>query len=360
MSDTTAFKPVAEKVLAPRRGGPTGGHHVSRRLLIVSGVFVLVAVVGFFVPSFGFGTQTVDLLGQGLVQGVAATGVGLLMRQTGLINFGAGALYGSGAYMFAIACTSLDLSMTSAFVLAVVATTVLSAIVGMLTVRSGHLGFAIMTVAFSQLLIQLVNSQGLRSVTHGTDGLLITEKNTLFGINGHDLFSPSSFWPLAWICALLAVVVAYAIEHSRFGRIARSIQENEERMRFAGFQTFWPKVLIFTIAGALAGIAGALSAAHYAFASTDLLGLSSGGDILFSSFLGGPSFPAGPMAGSVLFSWAQSEFGQAGQLELYTGIGIVVAIVLLRRGLLGAVGDLFRLARRTVGSHSKETPDASH
>jgi branched-chain amino acid transport system permease protein len=313
------------------------------------GVGLLIAIIGLFLPFVVSDQHALSVIGQGLVMGIAATGVGMLVRQAGLVNFGAGALFGGSAYLFAMACSTLHMDLTTAAIVAIFGTTLLALIVGMLIVRSGHLAFAILTIALSEMLVQLVGTQFARPLTGGTDGTVIHATGTFFGLSARDLFSASSFWTVAWIGAAIAVLIAFAVEHSRLGRISRAIFENEERMRFSGFGTFWPKVSIFVIAGFLAGIAGTLNGLHYEFVSPDLLGVSSGGDILVAAFVGGAFSPIGPLIGAVLFAFAQDKFGAANQLDLLTGIGIIVAVVAMRRGVVGLVETIVRAVRRRLG-----------
>lgn len=321
-------------------------------------VLIAITVASAFLPLVVKNSHTIDVLSQGLVFGIAATGIGMLVRQTGLINFGAGAIYGAGAYFFGIACTTLGLDMTPAVLLAIGGTLLLSFIVGVITVRAGHLSFAILTLALSQVLLLFVGMQLVRPVTGGTDGLIVSQGGTFFGLDARQLFNPSSFWIIAWGGAVLAVVIAIVVERSKLGRITRAIQENEERMRAMGYGTFWPRLSVFMISGLLGGLAGMINGLHYGFVSPELLSLSTGADILVSAFIGGVFSPIGPLIGALIFALATDAFAALNQLELLTGFGIIVAIVFMKNGVVGLATGLWNLVFRRSGSKQKGDGDA--
>jgi len=356
MTDSKLTLPSPE-LLTGGRAAPRASRRRLVAWYIVGGV---VAVLGFLVPLVLRNVHWLDVLGQGLVLGVAATGVGILVRQTGLVNFGAGAVFGGGAYLYAIAVLQLQIDMTLAFLLAMVGITVMAFLVGIITVRTGHLQFAILTIAFASLLVQFVLTQFARPVTGAADGKILQQTGTFFGLSAKAMFQASTFWPVAWAAILIAVAVAIVVERSKLGRIARAIQENEERMLFAGYRVLWPKVAVFTIAGALGGLAGALTAMHYSFVSPSLLDISSGGSILVAALVGGPQSAFGPAIGAILYAIGEDAFGAAGRADLLTGIGIIAAIVLLRRGFVGLIEDVVKLIRRGVAKTRKGSSRAEH
>jgi branched-chain amino acid transport system permease protein len=317
-----------------------------------------VAVLGYFFPlMMGSNEQLLDVLGVGLVLGIAATGVGLLFRQIGFVNFGAGAVFGGGAYFYGILCTSFGMPMMLGALLALVLSIALSVIIGALTVRAGHLAFAIMSIAFSQMLLMLIGTQFARPWTGGADGLIIAQEGTFFGLTPRDLFQPGPFWMVAWSGAIVAVLVAFWLEHSRLGRIARAVQQNEERMKFAGYRTFWPKFYVYVICGTLGGLAGILHALHFSFASPDLLSVGQSGDIIVSALVGGAQSPIGPMLGALLFAFGQDRFGAGGQIDLFTGIGIILAVVLLRQGIAGLIASGYRWLVRRIRKGARDAQD---
>jgi branched-chain amino acid transport system permease protein len=224
---------------------------------------------------------------------------------------------------------------------------VLSALIGALVVRARPLPFAMLTLALAQMLRSMVMITDFRPVTGGDDGLALNFTGGFFGLTQSQMSRPEGFWPVAWLALCGVMLLAWALGHSRTGRVLRSIQANEERMRFSGFNTYGPRVLAFTVAGFIAAVSGLLTALHTAFASPELLDFATGGNALVSTLVGGVGTVGGPVLGALLFTIGQDQFGATGHLELLTGIGVVLVIVAFPQGAMGFIrGGFGRLLRR--------------
>jgi branched-chain amino acid transport system permease protein len=132
-------------------------------------------------------------------------------------------------------------------------------------------------------------------------------------------------------------VLAWAIGRSRLGTVLRAIKDNEERMRFSGFNTYAPRVLAFTLACFMAAVSGLLTGLYTAFASPELLDFSTGGNALVSTLIGGIGTVTGPALGALLFVIGQDRFGATGDLELLTGVGVVLVIFVFPEGVMGSL-----------------------
>ena len=185
---------------------------------------------------------------------------------------------------------------------ALLASTVLSALIGALVVRARPLPFAMLTLALAQMLRSMVMITDFRPVTGGDDGLALNFTGGFFGLTQSQMSRPEGFWPVAWLALCGVMLLAWALGHSRTGRVLRSIQANEERMRFSGFNTYGPRVLAFTVAGFIAAVVGwLLTALHTAFASPELLDFATGGNALVSTLVGGVGTVGGPVLGALLY-----------------------------------------------------------
>ena len=127
------------------------------------------------------------------------------------------------------------------------------------------------------------------------------------------------------------------MRRSRFGVILRAVRENEERMRFSGFDTYLPRLAAFVFVNAIAGVCGLLHVLNAGFVSPESLGLAVSTNALVAALIGGVAGSTGPIAGGVLFAFAQDQFGARGFTQLLTGVAIVVFIVLLPRGVIGGL-----------------------
>jgi branched-chain amino acid transport system permease protein len=337
-----------------------GAVPASARSLLVPGLVVgLLIVLGLFVPSVVKSGFYLGLAINAIVLGIAALAIGFLAHQSGLMMFGAAAFTGSATYLFAIAVTHFRLDATSAALFALVASTLLSALIGALVMRARPLPFAMLTLALAQMLRSLVMVTEFRPLTGGDDGLALSFSGTFLGLTQAQLGKPESFWPVAWLALCGVMLLAWAVGRSRTGQVLRAIQSNEERMRFSGFNTYLPRVAAFTLAGFIAAVSGLLTGLHSAFASPELLDFATGGNALVSTLIGGVGTVSGPVLGALLYVIGQDQFGATGHLELLTGIGVVLVIVAFPQGAMGFIRQgLLRLGPRTA-KPAKERDDAA-
>jgi branched-chain amino acid transport system permease protein len=203
---------------------------------------------------------------------------------------------------------------------------VFSILLGFLVVRAGHLQFAMITLAMAQMLRQLVQLTSLRGITGGDDGITLAFNGSFLGLTASQLADPVAFWPIAWSALCLVVLVTAWAARSRLGILLRAIQDNEERMRFSGYDTLVPRMIAFVLASLVASVSGMLTALHIGYTSPELLDFSTGGHMLTAALIGGVSTTIGPAAGGVLFGLANDLFSASGYLELLTGIVIILAI----------------------------------
>lgn len=320
-------------------------------------VVAVLVVVGLFVPTVFKNTFYLGLMINAIVLGIAAVAIGFLAHQSGLMMFGAAAFTGSATYLFAIAVTRFHWDVMAAAAFALLACTLLSALIGALVVRARPLPFAMLTLALAQMLRSLVMVTEFRPVTGGDDGLALNFAGSFFGLGQAQLAKPETFWPVAWLALCGVMLLAWAVGRSRAGRVLRAIRANEERMRFSGFNTYAPRVLAFTLAGFIAAVSGLLTALNTAFASPELLDFATGGNALVATLVGGIGTVSGPVLGALLFVIGQDQFGGTGHLELLTGLGVVLVIVAFPEGAMGFIRNSIskfsaRAAQAQGGGHA--------
>ena len=314
-------------------------------------VVAVLIVLGLFVPRVFKNTFYLGLMINAILLGIAALSIGFLARQSGLMMFGAAAFTGGATYLFAIAVTQFRWSVMPAAAFALLAATLLSALIGALVVRARPLPFAMLTLALAQMLRSIVMITEFRPVTGGDDGLALQFAGTFFGLSPAQLAKPEGFWPVAWLALCGVMLLAWAVGRSRTGQVLRAICANEERMRFSGFNTYAPRVLAFTLAGFIAAVSGLLTALHTAFASPELLDFSTGGNALVSTLVGGIGTVSGPVLGALLYVIGQDQFGATGHLELLTGVGVVLVIVAFPEGAMGFIRNSFSKLRGRKTAH---------
>ena len=281
--------------------------------------------------------------GEGLLLGMLALSVAFLMNQAGLVALGAASIYGGTGYLFAIGMSEWGLTPTVALGVAFLIIVAYSTILGALIVRTNPLAFMMLTLAAGEMISHAVLLEGLRDYTGGADGLVVRMKGSIFGIDVADFADPARFWLLAWIAAVVIGAAVWGVGRSRLGAILRAVRENEERMRFSGFNTFVPRLLGYLLVNVVAAIAGFLHVLNSGFVSPESLGLSVSTNALVAALMGGVAGSAGPILGGLIFSFAQDEFGARGLTQLLTGLAIVIFIVVLPRGVVGGLSNALRL-----------------
>jgi branched-chain amino acid transport system permease protein len=148
---------------------------------------------------------------------------------------------------------------------------------------------------------------------------------------------------------LLIAVFAFlqAVLRSSFGRALQGIRSNEHRMISLGYPVYWYKLASFTLAGALAGLAGYLSALQFGFVNPELLSWHQSGNVLLMLILGGIGSLYGAVVGAFAFV-ALTEIFQAltKHWQLLLGGAIIVLVIFLPGGLASVAG---RFRRTLVG-----------
>ena len=143
-------------------------------------------------------------------------------------------------------------------------------------------------------------------------------------------------------CLLLVFVFLVVLLRSRFGRALAGIKDNEQRMRAAGFSTFRYKLTAFTLAGALAGLAGFLVAVKDGFVNPEMLSWHESGAVLLMLILGGMGRLSGAVLGAFTFALLQlffqwdAVFGNFSKhWQLLLGGTIIASVALMPNGLIG-------------------------
>jgi branched-chain amino acid transport system permease protein len=308
------------------------------RKLVARGLIVAAVMLGLglLVPQF-LGTYNVSVANAGVLLGIVAAGIGFLAQSSGLISLGNTAFYGGAAYGVAIATSHWGWGPTESFLFAVVGGTLLSAAIGSLAIRTTGFGFLMLTLAFGQAVYAVSVLSGLTNLTGAFDGTAVTygAGASFFGMSQSEVGTPSSFWPVAWITLVVVLFGLWLVKRSRFGIVLEAIRENEERARFSGYNTYVPRLLAFSIAGACASIAGALVALNTSFVSPEVLGFTTATNAVIATLVGGFAFLVGPVIGALLYEFAQGELSASGDLQLYMGLALVVVVVFLRGGVTG-------------------------
>lgn len=319
-----------------------------RGLLIGIGVAVGVLLAGLAIPYVVTDTYRMSLILDATILSLMAVGIGFLARHLGIISLGHGAFFGAAAYGVGVATSNWGWTPTMAVGFGVLVGTAAALVMGLLVVRASGFGFLMLTLALSQALYALSVQTSARPLTGAHDGKLLSYDRdmTFLGLTQADVMNPGLFWPFAWIALTVSATVLWLVGRSRFGTTLEGIRENEERMRFSGYDTFVPRLVAFVLSGAVASLGGALFAINAGYVSPDILGFGKAGDSLIAALIGGFGLLIGPVLGTFLFVYAQANFNFGGNLHLFTGLTLIVVLVFLPGGISGALQKLYRRIRK--------------
>ncbi len=311
------------------RGQPAAGlldHPLHWRWALVL-LAVLVAV-----PPFAQAldeTFYIGLASRILIFALAATSLNLILGFGGLVSFGHAAFLGIGAYTVGILMHHGVSSGWVAWPLAVVMGGLFALVIGAISLRTRGVYFIMITLAFAQMLYYLMIS--LRDYG-GEDGLSLAGRSKI-GIN---LGDDTNFYYVVLFLLVAAFVFVQRLLNARFGHVLQSVRENETRMAAIGFPVYRYKLLAFTIAGALAGLAGALVANQSGIVSPSLMHWSQSGALMVMVILGGVGHLYGGFVGAVVLLLLE-EIALGYTIHWQFGVGAVLLLVVLvaPKGLMG-------------------------
>lgn len=298
------------------------------------------------------GTQS--LAGLILVWGIFALGFDLLLGRMGLLSFGHAALWGAGAYGAGWVIVNVTAAPLVALLAGTIVAVLLSWLIGWLSLRRGGIYFAILTLAFGQMIYYTALGPAAE-ITGGDNGLTGVDPGELLGLVALDSELPSVAGTLLgnWVYVLIAtmlvlsVVAVLRILNSPYGTVFRAIRENEQRAEFVGLNTWRYKLMAFVLSGTFAGVAGALFAIHSQYVPLSSLYWQTSGDVVIMTVLGGVGTLFGPIFGAGLYLYVEVIVGNGHPFSwlvpywhLVLGIVFVAVVVLLPEGLWGGIRNL--------------------
>jgi len=299
----------------------------------IVGVIVVIALAAlpFVLSKLGrTGEYWIWVTTEMLINGLFALSLNLILGYGGMVSFGHAAFFGVGAYTVALLMKKAGVSMVLALAAAPVAAALAAAVIGWFCVRLIGLYFAILTLAFSQLLYMIAFQW--YTFTGGDDGI--------HGIPRPAFLDPVNYYLLCLVVFVICFLTMRTIVNSSFGLTIRSIRENMERAKFIGVNVRRFQWYNFIIAGAFAGLAGGLLTELNKFAQTEFLHWSKSAEPILASLVGGMYSLAGPAIGAAVLMFLKivlQQFHQA-LVEIWAivlGLVLLVVVLFAPDGMIG-------------------------
>jgi branched-chain amino acid transport system permease protein len=308
----------------------------------------LLALLAFPLAGSEFYTQMVTRM---MILAIFAMSLDLLQGVTGLVSLGHAVYFGLAGYALAfLSPADSGASLWWSLPLAMAASGLAALVIGFFVVRTHGIYFIMVTMAFAQMVFYLFFDN---KALGGSDGVYVNFKPSLalFGWEPLALDNKLSFYYLTLALMLGVYAFLRRLLWSPFGRVLAGIRVNEHRMRAMGYGSFGYKLAAFTLAGALAGLAGYLWGAQTGYVNPELMGFHMSAHAIMMVILGGMGNFAGAIVGAFSFELLLhfvKDLPTVGAVhlgkhwQLWMGLFIVAVVIFAPRGMLGLLQSLGR------------------
>jgi branched-chain amino acid transport system permease protein len=293
----------------------------------IAWVGVVLAV--FVVLPIFIGTGWISVITEMLIMAIAATGLNLMLGYAGMISFGAAGIYAVGAYTTALILVKTSLPFGLGFIAGPVAAGLASVIIGWFCVRLTHIYFALLTLAFSQIIYTIVFTW--YSFTKGDDGIAGIPVPAF-------LVSVEHYYYFALITAVVCFMLLWIIANSPFGKTLKAIRENPQRVLSVGIPVRRYQLGVFVLSGFFLGAAGSLFCGFNKNVFPDYAHWAKSADMLAVCLLGGIYNFFGPFVGSIIYIFLDKVItGVTEYWSFFLGLIIVLLVLFLPGGVVGFV-----------------------
>jgi branched-chain amino acid transport system permease protein len=280
---------------------------------------------------------------QALCFALFACAFNLLLGYVGLLSFGHAMFFGIGGYGFGYIVKAMNLPPELGLLAGIGGGALLGLVTGVLAIRRQGIYFAMITLAFAQMVYFFCVQAPF---TGGEDGLQGVPRRALLG----GLIPIDNDMVLYYVVLalfLLGFGAIYRIIHSPFGQVLKAIRGNEQRALSLGYEADRYKLLAFVLSAALSGLAGAMKAMVLQFATLTDVSADVSGMVVLMALVGGLGTIFGPVLGAFIVVAMQNYLAFTGEFVLVIQGAIFVVIVMaFRKGLVGEIGDWWQARRR--------------
>jgi len=291
-------------------------------------IFLAVIAVVLAVLPLLVKTSIIRLVTEVAILALFAMAWNLTLGATGIFSFGHGGLFGIGMYTLAIMMVKFSIPFPIAFVCAPVFTGLASFIIGLVCIRLTGLYFAILTLAFSQLIWSFIWKA--RDLTGGDDGISGTTLPSFIN-------SPTDLYYFVILVVAVAIFMIWYLLRSPLGFTLNTLRENPIRAEAIGLNVAKYRILAFTLSGLFAGLAGGLLAMYMRGAYVEFASVAYCFDPVFICIIGGIWVFAGPIVGA--FIWLALDHYIPMITEywpLIAGIILISLVLFMPMGVLGS------------------------
>lgn len=255
-----------------------------------------------------------------------AMSLDLILGYTGIVSLGHAGFFGLGAYTAALFAKYVMPDPTVGLLVAIVMCAIVGALASVTILRGTDLTRLMVTLGTALLLLELANK--LDWLTGGADGLQGVVMGPVLGLFDFDLFGRTAAWYSMTVLLLLFLLMRRLV-HSPFGATLMAVRDNRLRAMAIGIPVVSRLAVIYTVAAAVAGAAGALLAQTTGFASLDVLSFDRSADVLLMLVIGGVGWLYGGVVGAIVFKLLQDTLSTVTPQYWMFWIGLILVLMVL-------------------------------
>lgn len=264
------------------------------RRTVLPAILMLAVAVGAYV-LFPF---SLAFLTRILIMIILVLSLDLVLGYAGIATIGQAAMYGAGAYGAGLFAIHIWADPVAGLFVGAAAGAALAALSGLVLMRTSGLTLLMLTIAVAQICAEIANRA--RDITGGADGLRGIRMGPVLGLYEFDFIGKTGYWYALGVAIVVFALLAILVR-APFGLSLRGIHQSPERMRAIGVTVYGRRLAAYSIGGAVAGVAGALSAQITQLVSLEAFSFPLSAEALIMLILGGTGRLYGAVLGAVIF-----------------------------------------------------------
>jgi branched-chain amino acid transport system permease protein len=297
--------------------------------------YALLIVLALVAPMFAYPV----FLMKALCFALFACAFNLLLGYAGLMSFGHAMFFGMAGYFYGHVVKAWDMAPELGLLAGVAGAALLGLVTGALAIRRQGIYFAMITLAFAQMIYFFCVQAPF---TGGEDGLQGIPRKALLG-GLIPIKDDTVLYYVVLVIFLFGYATIYRVIYSPFGQVLKAIRDNEQRALSLGYEADRYKLLAFVLSASLAGLAGATKAMVQQFATLTDVAASTSGEVVLMALVGGLGTIIGPVVGAFIIITMQNYLAATGEFVLVIQGAIFVVIVLaFRKGVVGELAEWWR------------------
>jgi branched-chain amino acid transport system permease protein len=256
----------------------------------------------------------------------------------GRLSFGHMLYLGTGAYAMTLFTEHISHNPFLGIFAGICAGALIGVILGPIIVRTTGACFALINLAFDQVGYFLV-LVAFSKYTGGEDGMSAYFSKPAF----FDFSKKTVLFGFVLCCLLMTYYFLKKITSSPYGVLIKSIKENEERVKFLGYNTFLYKWITFILSTSISAFAGSLAILNYGYVTPSFIDPSRAVEVIFATLIGGAGSLYGAIIGGVLYMAISNYLASyIPRWEMFLGITLLIIVFRFRSGVWGYIAEKFK------------------